>query len=430
MGKTKMVCRIFVSVILCMAAMGCGSATTSVEDAYQVEVTSTPEPTATSTPEPTATSTPAPTTTPTPTATPTPEPIPEEWSKTTMEIVRDMGIGINLGNTFEAFGDWVDKWGDGSVASYVTCWGSPVITKEMIQGYAKEGFGVLRVPVHWFNLMDEEYNISPDYLAAVKEVVDWALEADLYVIVNIHHDEDDFFAGFPKDKEGHMANYIKVWEQLAEAFRDYDERLMLESLNEEGGWDSLWNKWGNGTGKPEAYAILNEINQAFVDTVRASGGNNTYRHLLIAGYQTGISETCDALFEMPKDPAGRCAVSVHYYTPSTFAILEEDASWGKAVPTWGTDADFKELKHYMTMMKTHFVDNGIPVIVGEYGCPKKNKDAASVLLYLSSVCKEAYNNQLCPVLWDVTGSHYDRENCRMYDQELRDALVSVLEEAR
>jgi endoglucanase len=150
--------------------------------------------------------------------------------------------------------------------------------------------------------------------------------------------------------------------------------------------------------------------------------------LLIAGYQTGISETCDTLFEMPKDPAGRCAVSVHYYTPSTFAILEEDVSWGKAAPTWGTDAEFKELRHYMTMMKTHFVDNGIPVIVGEYGCPKRNKDAASVLLYLSSVCKEAYDNQLCPVLWDVTGSHYDRENCRMYDQELREALVSVLEE--
>ena len=199
-------------------------------------------------------------------------------------------------------------------------------------------------------------------------------------------------------------------------------------MNEEGGWDSIWNKWGSGAGKPEAYVILNEINQAFVDTVRASGGNNKYRHLLIAGYQTGITETCDELFHMPEDPAGRCAVSVHYYTPSTFAILEEDASWGKAVPTWGTDAEFKELKMYMTMMKTHFVDKGIPVIVGEYGCPKKNKDADSVRLYLSSVCKEAYNNQLCPVLWDVTGSHYDRETCRMYDQDLRNALMSVLEE--
>lgn len=348
------------------------------------------------------------------------------WSRSTMEIVRDMGIGINLGNTFEAFGSWVKEWGDGSVESYVTCWGSPVIKKEMIQGYAKEGFGVLRVPVHWFNMMDENYNISPEYLAAVKEVVDWAIEADMYVIVNIHHDEGDFFAGFPKDKEGHMANYIKVWKQLAEAFRDYDEHLMLESLNEEGGWDSLWNKWGDGTGKAEAFAILNDINQAFVDTVRASGGNNAYRHLLIAGYQTGLTETCDALFNMPKDPANRCAVSVHYYTPSTFAILEEDADWGKAVPTWGTEAEFKELEKYMTMMKTHYVDKGIPVIVGEFGCPKRNKDADSVRLFLTSVCKVAYDNQLCPVLWDVTGLHYDRENCRMYDQELREAMVSVL----
>jgi len=421
MRKTKTFCAILIGIVLCIAGMGCGSTSTQAGDGYPAEITSIPEPTAISTPVPTATNTPG------PTATPTPEPIPEEWSKSTMEIVRDMGIGINLGNTFEAFGDWVDKWGDGSVESYVTCWGSPVITKEMIQGYAKEGFGVLRVPVHWFNLMDDDYNISPEYLASVKEVVDWALEADMYVIVNIHHDEDNFFAGFPTNKENRMAAYKKIWTQLAEAFRDYGDHLMLESLNEEGGWDSIWNKWGNGTGKPEVYALLNEINQAFVDTVRASGGNNTYRHLLIAGYQTGITETCDALFHMPEDPAGRCAVSVHYYTPSTFAILEEDASWGKAVPTWGTDAEFKELKKYMSMLKTHFVDNGVPVIIGEYGCPKKNKDADSVLLYLSSVCKEAYNNQMCPVLWDVTGSHYDRENCRMYDQELLKALTGVLE---
>ena len=353
---------------------------------------------------------------------------PEIWERTTMELVRDMGYGINLGNTFDAFGSWVDQWGDGSPQSYYTCWGSPVITQEIIQGYAEEGFGVLRVPVHWFNLMDDDYNISDAYLAAVKECVEWALDAGMYVIVNIHHDEDGLFANFAVDREASLAAYTKIWTQIAEAFRDYDDHLMLESMNEEGCWDSLWNRWGGKEGKEEAYALLNEINQTFVNIVRSSGGNNTWRHLLIAGYATDISATCDPAFQMPDDPADHCAVSVHYYTPPSFAILEEDADWGKAVSTWGTDQDFEELYYYLDMMKSTYIDRGIPVIIGEYGCPKNNKDADSVRLYLSSVCKEAYERQMCPILWDVTGAHYDRDTCRMIDEELKANFQSVLRE--
>ena len=347
---------------------------------------------------------------------------------TTMDLVRDMGIGINLGNTFESFGDWIGLYGDGSVRSYETAWGSPMITREIIQGYANAGFGVLRVPVHWFNLMDEDYNISREYMSAVKETVDWALDAGLYVIINIHHDENGFFADFAAGKEEeHLAAYRKIWSQVAEAFQDAGDYLIFESLNEEGCWDSLWNRWGGTNGKAKAYKLLNGINQAFVDVIRASGGNNAQRHLLIAGYATGIDETCDALFQLPDDPAHRCALSVHYYTPPTFAILEEDANWGKMRPTWGTDNDFAELNRYMDKIKAKLVDQGIPVIIGEYGCPKNNKDPESVRLFLFSVCKAAYERQICPILWDVTGSHYDRTNCKMYDQELMDSLLSVLE---
>ena len=108
---------------------------------------------------------------------------------TTMEITRDMGIGINLGNTLESCGDWIWEYGDHSVKSYETAWGSPVITKAMIEGIKKEGFGVMRLPVHWFNLMSNDYTINKDYMARAKEIVDWAREAKLYVILNIHHDE-------------------------------------------------------------------------------------------------------------------------------------------------------------------------------------------------------------------------------------------------
>ncbi len=355
---------------------------------------------------------------------------------TTMELVRDMGIGINLGNTFEAcpdwYGDdWIKQWSEGKPNNYETAWGSPVITKEIIQGMADEGFGVLRIPVAWSNMMEHDgtYTINPEYDARVHEVVDWTLESGMYCIINIHWD-GGWVNKFPEDKDESMKRYAHMWEQIADSFKDYGDYLMFESQNEELGWESIWNPWGGTDGKAESYALVNEINQKFVDVVRSSGGNNAERHLLISGYNTGFDRTCDPLFKMPNDPAGRMAVSVHYYTPAGFAILEDkDETWAKARSTWGTDADFRELYEQMDMMKTNFIDKGIPVIVGEYGCPTKGKDPASVRLFLSSVCKAAYERQLCPVLWSTPDSkqddgtvikgHYDRSACRLNDQELK-----------
>lgn len=346
---------------------------------------------------------------------------------TTMELTKDMGLGINLGNTLESFGDWIDQWGDGTVKSYETAWGSPVITKEMIEGYAKEGFKTLRVPVAWSNMMGDNYTINQQYIDRVKEIIGWAMESDLYVIMNIHHD-GNWFAGFSTDKDTCMKKYTRVWEQLSEAFKDYNDHLIFESLNEEGTWDDIWNKYGGSSDadKKKAFDLLNEINQKFVDIVRASGGNNAERHLLIAGYATDIKLTCDDYFKMPVDPVNRCAVSVHYYTPSNFAILTEDADWGKARSTWGTEEDFKELNDNMDLMKKTFIDNDIPVIIGEYGCPKENKETDSVNLFLTSVCKSAYDRNMCPVLWDITGLHYNRETCKLYDEDLKAGFQNIL----
>ena len=354
---------------------------------------------------------------------------------TTMELVRDMGIGINLGNTMEACGDWIAdvdrQWGDGilTVEEYETAWGSPVITQAMIQGMADEGFGVVRVPVAWSNLMGENYQISSELDSRIHEIVDWVIDADMYCIINIHWD-NGWVNTFPDNKDECMKRYETMWTQIADSFKDYGDKLMFESQNEELGWESVWNPWGSTDGKAESYALVNEINQKFVDVVRSSGSNNPQRHLLISGYNTGFDRTCDPLFKMPDDPAGRMAVSVHYYTPAGFAILEDkDESWAKARSTWGTAEDFNELNQQMDMMKTGFIDKGIPVIIGEYGCPTKGKEASSVRLFLSSVCKAAYERQLCPILWStpdstsddgvVTKGHYDRSTCKLVDQELK-----------
>lgn len=325
----------------------------------------------------------------------------------TMEFVREMGFGINLGNTLESCGDWIHST---EVSAYETAWGSPVITQEAIRGYADAGFGVLRIPVAWSNLMsgDGSYTISPKYIERVREIVGWTLDAGMFAIINIHYDSG-WVNVFPENEEENMKRFTAMWTQIAEAFNDFDERLMFESQNEELGWDSLWNRWSgtNGEEKRASYELVNKVNQAFVDVVRGTGENNSRRHLLISGYNTDVELTCDELFRMPGDPAGRLAVSVHYYDPSTLTILEEDADWGKAKTTWDS-ADIAGLERKVQLLKTRFIDNGIPVIVGEYGCFGKNKSRDVIESYLLDVSSRMYGIGACPILWDTCNDEYDR----------------------
>lgn len=345
---------------------------------------------------------------------------------TTQDIVLDMGIGINLGNTMEATGGT----GITSVYGYETLWGSPMITPNIIAGYKKAGFDSMRIPVAWSNLMSEDYTISEDLMNRVQAIVNCVLENEMYAIVNIHWD-GGWWENFPTDYDECMKKYTRIWEQISERFRDYGDMLILESLNEEGCFDSVWNRYGGSTArKQEAFDILNDINQKFVDIVRGSGGNNAKRHLLIAGYATDVELTCDPCFRMPNDTAGRCAVSVHYYTPSTFCILSADADWGKADPDWGTDADVALLERNMDKLKTTFVDKGVPVIIGEYGVAKGNKTEEMVRLYITTVAREAYERGMCPMLWDTTGSHYNRTLAKMLDAEMEAELKGIAAEGR
>lgn len=341
---------------------------------------------------------------------------------TTMELVKDMGMGINLGNTFEACGDWIKGK---SPKSYETAWGSPVITKEMIGGYKDAGFNTIRIPVAWSNMMGDDYTINEEYMERVKTVVDWALSFDLYVILNIHWD-NGWWEGFSTNYDECMYRYTRIWTQITDKFKSYGDHLMLESLNEEGCWNDIWNRYsGQEDGKEEAYTILNNINQKFVDIVRASGENNETRHLLIAGYATDVMLTCDPYFKMPTDPMNRCAVSVHYYTPPTFAILEKDADWGKARTTWGTKEDMDELNTNMNLLKETFVDKGIPVIVGEFGMSTGNKTEDMILLYMTTVGEAICSRGMCPVVWDITDVFYDRNNKKMIYPELEKQLNAI-----
>lgn len=339
-----------------------------------------------------------------------------------MAVVRRMGLGWNLGNTLEACGDWIKG---GEVRNYETAWGNPETTKEIIDAVKAAGFKSVRIPVAWSNLMGKDYAIDPGLMERVKQVVDMVLADDMIAVVNIHWD-GGWWSKFSTEPEESMKRYKRFWSQIAGNFKNYPGTLIFESLNEEGCFNDVWNRYGGGNSgsKTKAYGILNDINQNFVDLVRGSGGLNAKRHLLIAGYATDIDLTVDPEFQMPTDPAKHCIVSVHYYTPYTFTGLEKDESWGKMRTTWGTDADMAELDANLQKLQTYFLDKGVPVIVGEYGASTK-KDPESVRLYTLTVAEKVYKMGMCPMLWDA-GSYLDRRTLAFKDPETLAGFQKIL----
>lgn len=250
---------------------------------------------------------------------------------TSQEIVSSMTIGWNLGDTLDAC--QADRDGDGVINEHVpdgeepdeTLWGNPKATPELFQALWDSGVNAVRIPVTWRDHIDEAGNISASWLDRVQEVVDYAYDIGMYVIINVHHDSggDPQFGAWicnaATDYDGTLARYTNLWTQIADRFQDYDEHLIFESMNEVG-FDSL--------SVPKAYKTLNKLNQAFVDLIRSTGGKNPECHLLIAGYWTDIQKTCNNLFQMPEDPAVRCMVSVHYYTPWDFCTTNIKNEWG------------------------------------------------------------------------------------------------------
>jgi len=346
-----------------------------------------------------------------------------EWSKylvrenlTTQELIEEMGVGINLGNTLEASGTWFNQ---NDILNFETCWGAPVTTEEIIAGYANAGFSSLRIPVRWTNMMSAGNTVHPTLLDRVESIVNWTIDNGMVAMINSHHVDFLWDYDLPETRDAYREKFIAMWQQVSERFKDYGDRLMFEPMNEIG-FDRIWTPWSGGGAakKKEAFDLVNELNQIFVDVVRASGGNNATRHLVIEVYNTGVEYAYDPLFKMPNDPANRCAATVHYYTPACFAIADGPTSWcpnGQAIPTWGTAADFKELNDNMDNLKRNCVDKGIPVIVGEFAACGDNKTQEMKRLYAVSVTEAVYSRDMCPMLWDTPGDQYNRSSITWRD---------------
>lgn len=332
---------------------------------------------------------------------------------TALEATRLMGNGINLGNTLEACDNNVGIKTN-TPLSYETHWGQPKTTQAMIDGMKAAGFDTIRIPVAWMtnatHLYEGDYTIDADYMDRVEEVVRYARKAGMYVIINDHWDGGWYGMFGSESAETRalaMEAYKGMWQQIAERFRDYSDYLIFESANEELGTrfdensalycsDSVVTYLTDD----ERYALTNEINQTFVDVVRATGGNNATRFLLIAGYGTNIDQTCDDRFQMPKDTAvSKLMVSVHYYDPWSYC----GASSAVSATKWGKVSDYEYLDQQLAKM-TKFTEAGYGVVIGEYGalpCSDGLKD--NTLAYHTAFLDVCTKYDLTNCLWDCSG---------------------------
>lgn len=291
-------------------------------------------------------------------------PVDESKWETASSAVHNMRVGWNLGNSLDVHGEWIEKYSEGKPSDYEKGWGNPITTPEMIQKFKEAGFNAIRIPVTWYPHVDSNGNIKEDWMQRVEEVVNYVLDADMYCILNMHHDTGNN-AWLCADWDNYpaiSARYKKLWEQIAARFGKYEGRLLFESFNEMLNEQNQWTESHNN-----GYKATNALVQDFVDVVRQSGGNNRYRNLLVNTYSAAHTPLTLNNFIMPTDVVkDRLIAQVHVYTPYAFALDKESPI------TEFTAADEQEIVRIMARLNERFCTKGIPVIIGEFSSEDKN----------------------------------------------------------
>lgn len=349
-------------------------------------------------------------------------------SSTAVQLAAKMHLGINFGNTMEspAEGDWQTS----------------KLTESYVKFVKQTGFNAVRLPTGWVksHLSDPaKAKIDPAWLDRVKEVVGWCVANDMYVILNAHGDWgwlENNVNNLKKDSVNAMQKAI--WEQIATTMRDFDEHLIFAGTNEPVAEDA------------EHMAILDSYHQTFVNAVRATGGRNSHRVLVVQGPRTNGELTYNLMNTLPVDPVpNRLMVEIHNYTPATFTLVTDgDVSWGNMIYYWGagnhstiepernaTYGEEDEILDEFQKMKQKFVDKGIPVVLGEYATWRRTaglgkpvpKDMdmhnKSVDYWATYVTKQAKAHGLLPFWWEI-GFMLDRANDVVKDQPMLDAIIA------
>ena len=356
-----------------------------------------------------------------------------------------MAPGWNLGNTMEAGSNTNLDTNKGGLAAETT-WQSTKTTQGIIDMVKAQGFKSIRIPCSWVmgHISDAATTqIDAAWMARVKEIVDYAIKADMYVIINDHWDggwlEDSFKDVSEATVSKNSAKLAVVWKQIAEEFKDYDERLLFAGLNEPA--------HSSGLAASAYVQALKTYEETFIKTVRATGGNNAKRVLIVQGPATSIDDTYNAFGEMPSDEAEkRLMLEIHSYDPWTFCGLEQDESWGKMQYYWGTDhtlsgagnrnatSNEKDLLTLFQKMKK-YTDAGIPVVMGEYGANHRNvksikgqnqkKHDEAVAFWYEKATRYAMECGMIPFAWDLNFSLFDRSKEAVLDWSSSSTNIKV-----
>ena len=348
------------------------------------------------------------------------------------ELAKRLGWGWNLGNHFDTSSEEDGKhpqWG---------YWDKATPTQALYTNLKKAGASTVRICVTWGNYQNTEtWAIEADYMAEVKQNVEWAEAAGLNVILNSHHDEY-----WLKIKEAANNNIIndaiknrieKTWKQIAEAFKDKGDFLFFETFNEL--QDGQWGWGDNRTDGGKQYRTLNEWNQLVVNTIRATGGKNATRWIGVPGYASSPVFVLEDSFVLPNDPANHIMVSVHFYDPNTFTLTPENgdgkSEWGHTAAA-GKFQDGSNEEHIVETfqkLQEKFIAKNIPVYIGEYGCVMHKSDRSNLFrnYYLEYVCRAAhtYNMPLC--IWDNNSAGGGNEHHGYFDHS-NGAYLNSLEQ--
>ena len=308
-----------------------------------------------------------------------------------VEFAQSLGAGWNLGNTLEA-------WRIPVPENTETCWGNPETTKELIAFLRECGFTTVRLPVTWFQHLDENGSIDTAWLDRVNEVVDYVLDCGMFAVLNVQHDDQDWLIADKEHEESACKTLAKIWTQLAERFADYDEKLIFETMNEPRvvGADYEWQ------GSEEGRAVVNRLNTSALEAIRKTGGRNAVRYVFITGYAASDLEENYTAIEVPDDPY--VMVSLHYY-PGT-AHRSEFADCENKLTFEQKRDIYKKLRGFYNT----FAKKGVGVCITEFGWTDRAhpENLAEKADYLVSTAKKF---GFCSFVWD-NGSDFaviDRE---------------------
>jgi len=296
------------------------------------------------------------------------------------DLVAEMGVGWNLGNSFDV------------ISSDKTLWGNPITSKAMIDAVKNMGFKTLRIPITWGPNQSENapYTIEPNYLTDVKRVVDYGFQNKMHVIINVHHD-NDWVKPSVSEAQNTKDRLGSLWTQVATHFKKYNDSLVFETLNEPR-LEGIAEEWIGGT--PQGRQFINDFNKTAVDAIRATGENNEKRHIMIPTWAAStVPIAMEDLVIPNNDP--KIIISLHNYFPWQFA--------GEAQISWGSDQDKMELEAELDKIRQKWiVEEGRPVILGEWGSIEANP-LQSRVEYAAFYAKQAAERGLLTIVWDDGG---------------------------